>query len=106
MVSKWFLGAVSAAGLAAGFSMSAYASSTPKAHATGYGEVEKLYHTELALGNREQELQFLLKLRGEQVAATARPAAATPQGAAAPSRPAATPAAQPSPLSQPNAAAT
>jgi hypothetical protein len=97
MVSKWFLGAVSAAGLAAGFSMSAYASSTPNAHTSGYAEVEKLYRTELALGNREQELQFLLKLRGDQIATTARPAAkAAPQIAVAPSRPPAAPTALPS----------
>ncbi len=100
MVSRWFLGAVSAAGLAAGFSVSAYAGSAPAAHTTGSSEVERLYHTELALGTREQELQFLLKLRGEQVATAARPAAAVAPVAAAPSRPAAAPAQASVPVSQ------
>jgi len=89
MISRWFLGAVSAAGLAAGFSVSAYGSSTPKSHTAGSSEVEKLYHTELTLGTREQELQFLLKLRGDQVAAAARPVAAASPQVAPPSRPAA-----------------
>jgi hypothetical protein len=93
MVSKWFMGAVSAAGLAAGFSVSAYTSSVPKAHSTVYAEAEALYHKEVALGNREQELQFLLKLRTAQVDAAAHPvAAAPPQTAVTPSRPPATPA--------------
>lgn len=93
MVSKWFLGAVSAAGVAAGFSVSAVATPAQKAHSTGYAEVQTLYHKELALGNREQELQFLLKLRtAQQVAAGSHPVAgANPAVGVAPSRPQAVP---------------
>ncbi len=113
MVPRWFLGAVSAAGLATGFSVSAYASSTPKAHAaTGYADVERLYHNEVALSTKEQQLQFLLKLRTEQqflltlnahqAGATARPTTtAQPQSAAAPSGSPTTP-----PSSPPHAPST
>lgn len=95
MVSKWFLGAVSAAGVAAGFSVSAVATPAQKAHSTGYAEVQTLYHKELALGNREQELQFLLKLRTAQVAAGSHPVVgANPAIGVAPSRPQVAPSVQ------------
>jgi hypothetical protein len=100
MVPKWILGVVSATGLAGGFALASGASGPPAHGTSAAGEVQHLYRTEVALGTREQELQFLLRLRQQELQPPAAPVTpvavvATPVSSPPPARPVASPAAPP-----------
>ena len=98
MASKLFIGAVTAGGLAAGFSFAAAASgSHAPVHRPAAAEVRHLYDTEVALTGQERHLQALLEFSEAELAA--RPASAAPAAAAA--RPSPAPAAPSAPARAP-----
>jgi hypothetical protein len=110
MVSKWFLGFVSAAGLAGGFSVSANAGTSPGVRTAGSAEVERLYRTEVTLETREQQLELFLRSVPSvphEPTAVARPVATVePPGGTPASRPPMAPSPRPQPPSAPVATST